>query len=97
MRRDDDGQDLKGFKVYGAYQFLPKLRAGVGANVDVLEREIEYFDTDADADETTSNRFWADVVWNITAKLNLEAKYERVESKEWDYYNRGRVRLNFLF
>lgn len=97
LRRDDDGQDLKGFKIYGAYQFLPKLRAGVGANVDVLEREIEYFDTDADADETTSNRFWTDVVWNITTKLNLEVKYERVESKEWDYYNRGRVRLNFLF
>jgi hypothetical protein len=97
LRQDDDGQDLKGFKIYGNYQLLPKLRAGVGVNLDVLEREIEYFDTDADADETTSKRFWADIVWFITDKLNLECKFERVESDLWDYYNRGRVRLNFLF
>lgn len=97
LRKDDDGQDLEGFKIYAAYQFLPKLRAGLGANVDVLEREIDYFDTDADADETTSSRGWVDATWNITDKLNLEGKYERVESDLWDYYNRGRIRLNFLF
>lgn len=97
LRKDDDGQDLEGVKVYGAYQFLPKLRAGLGANVDVLEREIDYFATDDTADETTSSRFWTDVTWNITDKLSLEGKYERVESDFWDYYNRGRIRLNFLF
>lgn len=97
LRRDDDGQDLKGFKVYAAYQFLPGLRAGAGANVDALEREIDYFDTDADADETTSQRFWTDVTWNVTDRISVEGKYERVESDRMDYYNRGRVRLNILF
>lgn len=97
LRRDDDGQDLKGVKIYGAYQFLSKLRAGVGANIDVLEREIDYFETDGNADDTTSQRFWTDVTWTITDKINLEGKYERVESDRLDYYNRGRVRLNILF
>jgi len=97
VRRDDDGQNLHGFKAYGAYRFLSQLQAGVGVNVDVLEREIEFFETDSDADETTSKRFWADVLWNITDKINLEAKVERVESDLWDYYNRGRIRLNILF
>lgn len=97
VRRDDDGQNLHGFKLYGAYQVVPQLRAGLGLNVDVLEREIEYFTTDGDADETTSKRFWIDALWKITDKINVEAKVERVESDLWDYYNRGRIRLNFLF
>jgi len=97
LRKDDDGQDMEGFKIYAAYQFMDKVRAGIGVNVDVLEREIDYFDSDADADETTSQRYWADVLWNITKKISLEGKYERVESDLWDYYNRGRVRLNILF
>lgn len=97
VRNDDDGQNMHGFKAYGAYQFQQKVRAGLGINVDVLEREIDYFDSDTDADETTSNRYWADVTWNITNKVSLEGKVERVESDLWDYYNRGRVRLNILF
>ncbi|MCM2266010.1 MAG: hypothetical protein NDI73_12555, partial [Desulfuromonadales bacterium] len=97
VRRDDDGQNLHGFKVYGAYRFLSQLQAGIGVNIDVLEREVEYFETDGDADETTSKRFWADVLWNVTDKINVEGKVERVESDLWDYYNRGRIRLNILF
>lgn len=97
FRRDSDGQDLNGFKAYGAYQFHDKVWVGVGVNVDSLEREIDYFDTDVDSDETTSERYWADVLLKITNKINLEAKFERVESDLWDYYNRGRVRLNILF
>jgi hypothetical protein len=97
LRKDDDGQDLEGFKVYANYRFFKQLRVGLGANVDVLEREINYFETDAEADETTSKRYWADVTWNLTDKISLEGKVERVESDLWDYYNRGRVRLNILF
>lgn len=97
FRRDDGGQNLHGFKAYGAYRFLPQLQAGLGLNVDVLEREINYFATDAEVDETTSKRYWADVIWNLTDKISLEGKVERVESDLWDYYNRGRVRLNILF
>jgi len=93
FRRDDDGQNLNGIKVYGAYRFLSQLQAGLGVNVDSLEREIEYFDTDSDSDETTQKRFWADVLWKVTDKVNVEGKVERVESDLWDYYNRGRVRL----
>lgn len=97
-RMDDDGQDLKGFKVYGNYQVMPRFSCGLGANVDVLEREIDFFDTDdSDQDETTSTRLWADAKLVFTDSLNVEAKYEYIESDLWDSYNRGRVRLNFLF
>lgn len=97
VRRDDDGQNMHGIKAYGSYRFLSQLQAGLGVSADVLEREIDYFDTDVDADETTQNRFWADVLWKVTDKINVEGKVERVESDLWDYYNRGRVRLNILF
>lgn len=97
LRRDDDGQNLHGIKAYGSYRFMPQLQAGLGLNVDVLEREINYFDTDADSDETTQQRYWIDALWKFSDKINVEGKFERVESDLWDYYNRGRVRLNILF
>ena len=97
VRRDDDGQNMHGIKAYGSYRFFSPLQAGLGVSVDVLEREIDYFDTDVDSDETTQNRFWADVLWKVSDKINVEGKVERVESDLWDYYNRGRVRLNILF
>jgi len=96
-RDDKDGQDLKGFKVYGSYLFNQYLQAGLGANVDVLEREINYYSEDADADETTAKRFWADATAFLTKKVNVQAKAEMVESDLWDHYYRGRVRLNVLF
>jgi hypothetical protein len=96
-RKDDDGQDLKGFKVRAAYKILPKIETGLGLHLDVLERSINYFQTDADQDETTSKRYWADISWSLTDRVNLQAKFERIESDLWDYYNRGRISLNILF
>lgn len=96
-RDDEDGQDLKGFKIYGSYLFNQYLQAGAGVNIDVLERELNYFDEDADADETTARRYWADATVFVNKKVNVQAKVERVESDLWDHYNRGRVRLNILF
>lgn len=96
-RKDDDGQDLKGFKVRGAYRITKAIEAGLGMNLDVLEREIDYFDSDTDTDDTTSRRYWADVSWRLTDTLNLEGKIERVDSDLWDYYNRGTLRLNLFF
>jgi hypothetical protein len=95
-RDDRDGQDLKGFKVYGNYLFNRYLAAGLGADVDVLERRINYFG-DEDADETTAKRFWADATIFATSSINVQAKVERIESDLWNYYNRGRIRLNILF
>jgi len=91
-RDDEDGQDLRGFKVYGSYLLTSMFQAGLGVNLDVLERRL-----DDDADETTAKRYWADLTAYITKKVNVEAKVERVESDLYDYYNRGRVRLNILF
>ncbi|MDT8441550.1 MAG: hypothetical protein RQ723_07805 [Desulfuromonadales bacterium] len=98
VRRDDDGQNLHGMKAYGNYRFTPKISAGLGLSVDVLEREIAFFHSDdTDQDETTSTRLWADARYSFTKKVNVEAKYEYIESDLWDHYNRGRVRLNILF
>jgi hypothetical protein len=96
-RDDADGQDLKGFKIYGSYLLNQYLQAGAGANVDVLERELNFFNDEGDADETTAKRYWADATVFVNKKVNVQAKVERVESDLWDHYNRGRVRLNILF
>ena len=58
----------------------------------MLQRRLE-----DDSDDTTSARYWADVTGYITKKINVQAKIERVDSDLWDYYNRGRVRLNISF
>ncbi len=91
LRDDSDGQDLYGFKARAAYYFTDWLQGGVGAEVDVLQRDLE------DDDDTTSQRYWADVTTHITRKINVQAKVERVESDLWDHYNRGRIRLNIAF
>lgn len=91
-REDPDGQDLAGFKVYGAATFSNKFQAGVGLHLDVLERYL-----DEDEDETTSSRIWVDGTVTFTRKINLQAKVERIESDLWDDYYRGRVRLNVRF
>jgi hypothetical protein len=96
-RDDADGQDLKGFKIYGSCLFNRYLQAGIGANVDVLERQLNFFNDESDADETTAKRYWADATVFVNKKVNVQAKVERVESDLWDHYNRGRVRLNILF
>lgn len=98
FRDDDDGQGLYGFKAYANYQFCSKFRGGLGANIDVLERDIAYFNTDDDEqNETTSTRIWVDGKYDLSKTMNLTAKYEYIESDLWDYYNRGIIRLNIKF
>ena len=97
-RNDDDGQDLYGAKAYADYQLMAKLRTGVGANVDVLERDIAYFNSDdKEQNETTSTRIWVDARYAFTKQVSLRGKYEYIESDLWDYYHRGTIRLNIIF
>ena len=93
-RDDEDGQDLKGFKARAAYMFNRYLHAGVGANVDVLDRRI---DLENDEDETTSDLFWAYASINFNKRMNLQLKLERASSDLWDEYYRGRARFNISF
>ncbi|HEY6009343.1 MAG TPA: hypothetical protein VIU40_13540, partial [Geobacteraceae bacterium] len=87
----EDGQDLKGIKAAATLQILEKLSVGAGAHFDVLERDA------ADEDDTTAKRYWLDGRYTFTKRIDCEAKLERVESALWDYYNRGRVRVNVRF
>jgi len=91
IRQDEDGQDLRGVKARAAYYFNKLLQAGVGVDLNVLERRIE------DDDETTSKLYWADVTSQLTGRINVQAKLERVESDLWDHYYRGRIGLNINF
>lgn len=98
VRNDDDGQDLYGIKGRAAYKYSHKFEAGAGAEIDVLERDIAYFHTDdSDQGETTSIRLWLFSTYEINDSINLQGKVERIESDLWDYYYRGRLRLNILF
>lgn len=90
-RSDADGQDLRGVRAAASYLLNRYIQAGVGADLDVLERRIE------EEDDSTSTRVWADVTGYITKTINVEAKVERAKSELWDEYTRGRVRLNILF
>ncbi|NOX24564.1 MAG: hypothetical protein GXP59_00275 [Deltaproteobacteria bacterium] len=96
-RNEADGQDMRGFKARIARMFANKIQAGLGVEVDVLQRRINYFDIGASSSDTTSKRFWADVTLFITPKMTLQAKLERSESELWNYYNRGLLRLNTSF
>lgn len=96
-RRDKDGQDLKGFKLYVGALLTNKLRAGVGLDVDVFERNVNYFDDQSGSNETTSRRYWADATYYYSDKINVQSQIARVESDLWSYYYRGNVRLNILF
>jgi hypothetical protein len=91
LRDDHDGQDLKGIKASASLQVLEKLSVGAGAHFDVLERD------DAEDDDTTAKRYWIDGRYAFTNRIGCELKVERVESALWDYYNRGRVRVNVRF
>lgn len=98
LRNDGDGQDLHGVKVYADYLFIPSLRTGAGVHIDVLERDIAYFNSDdGDQNETTSTRLWVDATYDISKKIALKGKYEYIESDLWDHYNRGTIRLNVHF
>ena len=94
FRNDDDGQDLKGFKARGAWMFSRKFQAGVGVNVDVLDRRLDFENNE---DETTSSLLWLYGTYAFTEKVSLELKLERAESDLWDEYYRGRARFNISF
>ena len=91
-RDDEEGEDLYGVKARVAYMLTAKIQAGIGAHINVFERDIDY-----DDDETTSARVWLDGICYFTRKINLEAKIERVESDLYDEYYSGRARLNIHF
>ena len=93
-RNDEDGHDLKGFKARAAWMFNKMIQAGIGANVDVLDRRV---DLDNDEDETTSHLVWIDTTLFLNDRMNLQLKLERAESGLWDEYYRGRVRFNMSF
>ena len=93
-RNDDDGQDLKGFKARTAWMFSKKIQAGVGANLDVLDRRIDFENNE---DQTTSNLLWLYGTYFFTDRINAQLKLERASSDLWDEYYRGRVRLNISF
>ena len=94
FRNDEDGQDLIGVKARVAWLFSKKIQAGVGANVDVLDRRI---DLDNNEDETTSSLLWLYGTYYFTDRVNVQLKLERAESDLWNEYYRGRVRLNISF
>ncbi|PLY06937.1 MAG: hypothetical protein C0624_03890 [Desulfuromonas sp.] len=91
MRITDEGQEMSGAKCHIGYEITEAIEAGVGANVDVLERRLE------DDDETTSSRIWLDGSYRFSKKMNFEGKVEYVESDLWEEYYRGRVRFNYYF
>jgi len=93
-RDDEDGQDLVGFKVRAAWMFTRKFQAGAGANVDVLDRRIDFENNE---DETTSSLIWLYGTYAFTDRVSMELKLERAESDLWDEYYRGRARFNVSF
>ena len=74
--------------------FNEKIHGGVGANVDVLDRRIDFENNE---DETTSSLLWLYGTYYFTKRVNLQLKLERAESGLWDEYYRGRVRFNISF
>lgn len=93
-RDDEDGQDLVGFKVRAAWMFTRKFQAGAGANVDVLDRRIDFENNE---DETTSSLLWLYGTYAFTDRVSMELKLERGESDLWDEYYRGRARFTVSF
>jgi len=97
-RSEAEGQDLRGIKARLArLMFANKIQAGLGMEIDVLQRRINYFDLNDEPNDTTSKRYWADLTLFITPRLTMQAKLERTESALFDYYNRGLIRLNTNF
>jgi len=86
------GQDLNGVKARAAYLFNRYLQAGIGGELNVLDRRI-----DEDNNDTTSTRLWTDATAYLTRKVTVQAKVERIDSNTWGNYYQGRVRLNVLF
>jgi len=92
-RAAGEGQDLRGARVRAAWLLTNHLQAGIGAEIDVLERRLDEFE-----DDTLSTRYWADITARLRKDLELQARIERAESSGfWGYHNRGTLRLNVTF
>jgi hypothetical protein len=94
IRDDEEGQNMRGFKARAAWMFTEKFQAGVGADVDVLDRRIDFEDN---VDETTSNLFWLYGTYFFTDRVNVQVKLERGSSDLWDEYYHARARFNVSF
>lgn len=94
----EDLQDLYGVKARASYLFNHWVEAGLGTEVDVLDRYIDYFDlANTENDQTTSSRLWVYGTVYVTPKINVQGKVERIESDLWDQNYQGRVQLNVSF
>lgn len=85
-------EDLRGIKVDYRMPGPYDVRVGVGAEYNVYNR-ID----DDDDDDTSAKRYWLEGIKDLNDDLTLRAKFERVESVVYDYYNRGRVSLRYRF
>lgn len=87
------GQDMHGVRARAAWLFTPHVQAGVGAEIDVLERRLDEFE-----DDTLSQRYWTDITARLARDLDLQARLERAQSSGyWGYHNRATLRLNYTF
>lgn len=89
--RDDDGEEMKGGKIYASYRAFDMVTFGAGAAYDVLERNAN------DEDDTTSERYWADLSADFGKNVSLDITAEHAKSELYDYYDAGRVRLTVKF
>jgi len=92
-RLDKDGQDLHGARIRAAWLMTEAIQAGLGAEIDVLQRRLDEFE-----DDTISTRYWAYCTARLRRDLELQARLERAESDGfWGYENRGTLRVNVIF
>ena len=83
-------EDLRGIKVAYRTPAPYDVRVNIGAEYNVYNR-ID----DDDDDDTSAKRYWLEGVKDLSDDLTFRAKFERVESVVYDYYNRGRVSLRY--
>lgn len=91
LRKDKDGGDLKGVKLYGSYFLNKYADIGAGIHYDVVERALDEFD------DSTSKRYWVTLTSYITNRIYTDIKLERVESAIYNYYNSAKFKLNIIF
>ena len=86
-------EDLKGIKVDYRMPVFYDIRLDIGAEFNVYSR----IDTEEDDEDTSTRRYWVEGSRNLGDDISLRAKFERVESIVYDYYNRGRISLRYRF
>ena len=85
-------EELKGVKVDYRMPAPYEISLDVGAEFNVYNR-ID----DEEDDDTSAKRYWVEGRKELGKDLTLRAKFERVESIVYDYYNRGRISLRYGF